>query len=97
MVIALRCFGGTCDEAEWLSSGDRRRALEIAKRLSGGDDEASALLVQWARRMASMILSAHQTKVERLASALESQRKLTAAQASAILSANGEKDCQNIS
>lgn len=88
-------LAGVRDDDEWLTYKDRQRALETAARLSGGDEQAAELLVEWARRMAFIILSAHQAKVHRLASELEASRSLDGAAVDPIIkqSANGQTPC----
>jgi hypothetical protein len=89
---AAESVTGICDESEWLSSKDRHRGLEAAKRLSDGDGEAAELLIEWGRRMAFLILSAHQAKVQRLTDALLAHRRLTGEAISDLLGNNGSRE-----
>ena len=86
---AAELITGVCDESEWLSSKDRQRGFEAAKRLSRGDTQAAELLMAWGRRMAFLILSAHQAKVQRLADALLTHRRLSREEISDLLGSNG--------
>jgi hypothetical protein len=85
---AAESIAGVCDEAERLSSKDYTRGLQIAKRLSGDDDQAAELLMDWARRMAEVILSAHREKVERLSHALLTRRRITGDEIRELLGSN---------
>ena len=89
---AAESIAGACDESEWLSSKDRQRGFEVAKRLSRGDAQAAELLVHWARRMATVILSANKAKVQRLADALLTHRRLSGKEINDLLVNNGHND-----
>jgi hypothetical protein len=76
-------------DENWKASDDRRQALTCALQLSGGDDEAAALLVKWAERMADVMVEKHWSKVHKLAFALLEFGKLSGDQVHNLLGRNG--------
>jgi len=72
-------------DAEWFKSGDYHAAKENALRLSEGDDDAAELLLSWAERVADVLVTANQSKVEKLRCALSDRGELSGEQIREVL------------
>lgn len=72
-------------EAEWLTSKDYRGALACALKLSGNDDEAAGLLLQWGCRCAGVLVEKHRAEISGLTYALLCHGRLTGDQVRGVI------------
>ena len=75
--------------ADWEQSDDHKLSWPRAMWLSGDDEEAAQLLIQWAARRAECLVEKLWPQIHKLAFALLEQEKLSGEQIREVLSVDG--------
>jgi len=71
------CGYKSASDENWRASDDYKDVFACALKLSGNDEQAAALLVEWAERRADVLVEKYWPHVQRLAFALREKEKFT--------------------